>query len=132
MLLTMPKKDLPYLSCRFIWQKAYEKHKNETVGNEFRPWFETFAPSGCTPRIGETWCSPDHAHTLDLIARTDTAAFYHGELAEKIDTFSREYNGFLRADDLAGFEPEWIEPNGVDYHGYTVWGIPPTDTASTH
>ncbi len=62
---------------------------------------------------------------MDLIARTDGAAFYSGELAEKIDTFSRQYKGFLRAEDLAVFEPLWVEPIGVDYHGYTVWEMPP-------
>ncbi len=112
-------------TCSFAWQKAHEKYTNETEGDEFQPWFETFAPNGRAPLAGEIWNSPDHARTLDLIARTDAEAFYRGELADKIDTFSRHYNGFLTADDLASFEPQWVEPIGVDYHGYTVWEIPP-------
>ncbi len=112
-------------TCSFAWQKAYEKYKNETEGDEFQPWFKTFAPNGRAPLAGETWHSTDHARTLDLIARTDAEAFYRGELAEKINAFSHRYNGFLTADDLASFEPQWVEPIGVDYHGYTVWEIPP-------
>ena len=111
--------------CSFAWQRAYNKYETETAGDEFQSWFATFAPKGRAPQAGELWRSPDHAHTLDLIARTDGAAFYRGELAEKIDTFSRQYNGFLTADDLSSFEPQWVEPIGVDYHGYTVWEIPP-------
>jgi len=111
--------------CSFAWQRAYEKYETETEGNEFRSWFETFAPKGRAPQAGEPWRSPGHAHTLDLIARTDGTAFYHGELAEKIGRFSRQYDGFLAADDLASYEPQWVEPIGVDYHGYTVWEIPP-------
>ena len=112
-------------TCAFAWQDAFEKYKVEVEGDEFRPWFETFTIKGRPPRAGEIWNSPDHARTLDLIARTDGAAFYSGELAEKIDTFSRQYKGFLRAEDLAVFEPLWVEPIGVDYHGYTVWEMPP-------
>jgi len=111
--------------CAFAWQEAYEKYVNEMDGEEFRSWFETFAPNGRAPRAGEIWGSPDHARSLNLIAETGAEAFYRGELAEKIDAFSRQYNGFLTADDLASFEPRWVEPVGVDYHGYTVWEIPP-------
>ncbi len=112
-------------TCCFSWQKQYEEYKNEAVGEEFQSWFETFAPKGNPPSAGAVWHSPDHARSLDLIARTDSAAFYSGELAEKINAFSHQYNGFLTGDDLASFEPQWVEPVGVDYHGYTVWEIPP-------
>jgi len=112
-------------TCCFSWQKQFEEYKNETAGDEFQPWFETFAPDGRPPQAGDIWCSPGHARTLDLIARTEGAAFYRGELAEKIDNFSRQFNGFLTADDLAAFEPQWVDPIGVDYRGYTVWEIPP-------
>ena len=36
-------------TCAFAWQRGYETYKNETRGNEFKPWFETFAPNGAPP-----------------------------------------------------------------------------------
>ena len=62
---------------------------------------------------------------LSIIAQSNGTAFYRGELAEKIIAFSRQFNGFLSADDLASFESQWVAPISVDYHDYTIWEIPP-------
>ena len=59
------------------------------------------------------------------LARTDCESFYRGALAEKIDRHSRETGGWLRAEDLAAFRPEWVEPLSVNYRGYTVHELPP-------
>ena len=91
-------------TCGYFWQLGFEKYRHETDGEAFDHWFKTFAPDGKPPRAGEIWRSPDHARTLELIAQTDADAFYRGELAEKTDAFSRQYDGFLRGDDLAGFQ----------------------------
>lgn len=107
------------------WKFAFERYKSVLTDSEFQHWFETFAPKGKAPAIGEMWNSPGHASTLRSIAETDAESFYRGELAEKIDAFSRQYNGFLTADDLADYRPEWVEPIRVHYRGYDVWEIPP-------
>ncbi|MDI3256306.1 MAG: gamma-glutamyltransferase family protein [Kyrpidia sp.] len=107
------------------WERAYRVYEKMLRGPEFRAWFETFAPEGRPPRIGEIWRSPDHARTLQIIAESRSEAFYRGELAERMDRFSREYGGFLRLEDLDGFRPEWVEPVHVRYRGYEVWEIPP-------
>lgn len=39
---------------------------------------------------GETVFLPDHAETLRALALTDCESFYRGELAGKIDAWSRE------------------------------------------
>src|SRR5699024_5717923 len=44
---------------------------------------------------------------------------------EKIVAFSKEAGGFLTADDLASYRPEWVEPMSVNYRGYDVWELPP-------
>src|SRR5690606_10467707 len=64
------------------WEAAYENYRRNLAGEEFRPWFDTFAPAGRAPAIGEIWRSPGHARTLRLIAETAGEAFYRGELAE--------------------------------------------------
>jgi gamma-glutamyltranspeptidase/glutathione hydrolase len=112
-------------TCAYHWHSAYNRYKTETQGAEFQPYFDTFAPGGRPPRAGEMWNSPGHAHSLELIGQSQAEAFYKGELAEKIDDFSRKFNGFLRGEDLAAYQPEWVDPISVDYHGYKVWELPP-------
>lgn len=109
----------------FLWDQEFQRYSRVLKGEEFRSWFETFAPEGRAPRIGEIWRSPDHARTLQAIAETRAEAFYRGELAEKIDRFSRQYGGYLRKEDLESFRPEWVEPVHVNYRGYEVWELPP-------
>lgn len=107
------------------WAIAYNKFSQVLNGEEFAPWFSTFAPDGRPPKVGEIWKSPGHAETLRQIAETGAESFYRGELAEKIDAFSRQCGGFLRKEDLAAYRPEWVKPISVNYRGYDVWEIPP-------
>ena len=107
------------------WGRAFNAYKNRFKGEEFAPWFETFAPNGQAPTIGEIWSSPNHAATLEEIGKTNAESFYHGNLAEKIASFCKKYNGFLSAEDLASFKPQWVNPISINYRGYDVWEIPP-------
>ncbi|MGM0896590.1 MAG: gamma-glutamyltransferase family protein [Bacillota bacterium] len=107
------------------WKKAYDTFKKNFTTKEFEAWFETFAPDGRAPEIGEMWKSPGHADTLRKIGDTDAKAFYEGELAEKIDSFMIEHGGFLKKQDLAAYKPEWVKPISTSYKGYEVWEIPP-------
>ncbi|MBE3590318.1 MAG: gamma-glutamyltransferase family protein [Firmicutes bacterium] len=107
------------------WQRDFETYARLPERELFRAWFETFAPLGRAPRIGEVWRSPDHARTLQRIAETDAEDFYQGELAGRIDRTSREQGGYLRKEDLEAFRPEWVEPIHVHYRGYDVWELPP-------
>ena len=88
-------------------------------------WFETFTPNGHIPQKGEIVYLPDHAASLHEIGLSDAESFYRGSLADKIDTFSQETGGTLRANDLAAFYPEWVEPISTDYRGFDIWELPP-------
>lgn len=107
------------------WQRAYEVYAKTLKHPQFESWFQTFAPQGRAPRTGEVWRSEAHARTLRLIAETEGKAFYQGEIAAKIDAFSREFGGYIRAEDLADYRPEWVDPIYIGYRGYDVWEIPP-------
>jgi gamma-glutamyltranspeptidase/glutathione hydrolase len=109
----------------YYWKVAYKKYKKTLTGKEFTHWFETFAPKGRAPKIGEVWSSKNHASTLRSIAESKGRAFYEGELADKIAAFSKAYDGFLTKDDLIDFEPEWVDPISINYQGYKVWELPP-------
>ncbi|MGD7053908.1 gamma-glutamyltransferase family protein [Sutcliffiella horikoshii] len=107
------------------WKGAYNAYKKLCTTEEFTHWFETFAPDGRAPEIGEIWSSKGHADTLRQIGETNGEAFYRGELAHKIADFSKQHNGFLTYEDLAAYQPEWVQPIKVNYRGYDVWEIPP-------
>ena len=107
------------------WEREFNTFQKKLKGEEFSYWFQTFAQQGRAPRIGETWRSQDMAETLRSIAETRSESFYRGDLADKIDRFSRKYGGYLRKDDLEKFKPEWVEPIKVSYRGYDIWELPP-------
>ncbi|GGI11432.1 gamma-glutamyltransferase [Gottfriedia solisilvae] len=109
-----------------FWKRAFEIYKKQCTSLEFETWFETFAPNGLAPEVGEMWSSLDHANTLESIGNTNGASFYSGELADKIVASSKEYGGFLSKEDLMAFKPKWVEPISVQYRGYDVWEIPPS------
>jgi len=107
------------------WAKAFDTYKECLKGDEFKYWFKTFAPLGRAPRIGEIVTLSDHARTLTLIAETYAEAFYRGEIAERIDAFSRKYDGYIRKEDLENYEVEWVEPIYAKYRDYEVNELPP-------
>lgn len=106
-----------------LWRNGYNQF-TALKGDEFKPWFEHFAPNGC-PNVGDIWKSEASALTLEEIGRTDAESFYRGALADKISAFSEKFNGHLRKSDLERYHPEWVEPVSTDYKGYTVYEMPP-------
>ncbi|WP_135229119.1 gamma-glutamyltransferase family protein [Deinococcus fonticola] len=88
-------------------------------------WLRTFAPEGFTPRPGALWRSEGHARTLESIARSHGQSFYQGELAEQIDAHARATGGFLRGEDLAAHQTEWVTPIYTDFDGHRLYEIPP-------
>lgn len=108
-----------------FWYKAFIKYSDVLKGEEYKHWFDIFAPNGKPPKVGEIWKSELHATTLEELSKTNCESFYNGEIANKIDAFSRKYNGYIRKEDLASYTPEWVEPIKVNYKGYEVCEIPP-------
>jgi len=103
------------------WQLAYEV--KELVS---QPGFaEVFLPRGRVPAVGELMRMPGAAKALRAIASSHGEAFYRGEIAQAIDRQARAQGGAMRAADLAGYEPQWVEPIGIDYRGYRLHEIPP-------
>ena len=107
------------------WNRAFELYRRTLHGAEFDAWFSTFAPDGKGVEAGDLIFLPDHAATLEAIGRSEAESFYRGEIARKIDAESRKYGGYLRFEDLAAFEAQWVEPISVNYRGYDVCEIPP-------
>jgi gamma-glutamyltranspeptidase/glutathione hydrolase len=86
---------------------------------------QSFLPWGRAPQVGELFRFPAAARGLRAIAQSKGRAFYEGEIAQALEKFSADHGGSLSVRDLAGYQPEWVEPIAKSYRGYTVHEIPP-------
>jgi gamma-glutamyltranspeptidase/glutathione hydrolase len=123
---------------------AIDSMRAQTIAGN-RPFFDAwptskahFMPNGQLPSVGEIFRQPDTARTLRAMAEAEKKAlaaganrqaaidairdyFYRGEIAHKIDAFSKENKGLLRYEDMAAFKLTVEEPVSTTYHGYTVY-----------
>jgi gamma-glutamyltranspeptidase/glutathione hydrolase len=75
---------------------------------------------GASPRVGDVVRLSDLGATLRRIASEGPDGFYRGSVAEAIASAS-----WLDEDDLAAFEPSWVEPLRISYRGTEVAEMPP-------
>jgi gamma-glutamyltranspeptidase/glutathione hydrolase len=97
-----------------------------------------FLPNGRTLVPGEILRQPDLARTLRSMADAEKKAlaggasrakaidavrdyFYRGDIAHRIDEFSKQNGGLLRYEDMAAFHLEPEEAVSTTFHGYTVY-----------
>lgn len=109
-----------------LWKRYYKIYsaalKDYPV---LKTWFDVFCPDGRPIEAGELWSSKGHAKALREIAQTNGESFYRGKIADEIDAFSREYDGYIRKEDLEKHQVEWVDPISTNYRGYDVWELPP-------
>lgn len=108
-----------------LWSNAFLEFSKEFSGETYKPWFDTFAPNGHAPAAGEIWNSKEMSETLREIARTKSRSIYQGDLASKIDSFSKQTGGYIRKSDLEDYWCKWTDPIHTNYRGYDIWEIPP-------
>ena len=97
-----------------------------------------FMPDRRPLRVGENFKQPDLARTLRSMAEAEKTAlangasrvgaidavrdyFYRGEIARKIDAFSKANGGLLRYEDLAAFKLHVEEPVSTTFRGYRIY-----------
>jgi len=97
-----------------------------------------FLPNGRPLRTGEIFRQPDLARTLRGMAEAEKKSlaagatrevaidkvrdyFYRGEIAHKIDAFSRANGGLLRYEDMAAFKVQPEEPVSTTFKGYRLY-----------
>ena len=104
-------------------QAAFESQQEliEDLDNANAIWFK----GGVPPRVGQLFHNPDLANTLEIIALEGRAAFYEGELAQKMDAYFQRIGADMRLADLAAHRGEWVQPGSVHYRGYDVFELPP-------
>jgi gamma-glutamyltranspeptidase / glutathione hydrolase len=72
------------------------------------------------PGPGGRFRLPELAKTLRLIAEDGAPAIYAGKVARAIADAT-----WLEEEDLAGYEPRWVEPLRIRYRDVTVLELPP-------
>ena len=108
-----------------------------TVSNNF--FFEACEPTlskypssasnylvnGRAPLPGDVLVQKDLAETFRAVCRSGPEVFYKGEIGEVTAAFLAEVGGLITREDLAGFEPAWVDPVCIDYRGCRIWAPPP-------
>ncbi len=101
------------------WARSVPRFKD-------KPGFaDVLMPGGHAPAEGELFKNPALSRTLKLIAAKGRDAYYKGAIAAEFVKYSHQVGGFFTLEDFARHRSEWVDPVSTDYHGYTVWELPP-------
>jgi len=82
-------------------------------------------------KAGQRLVQTDLAHTLELIAKGGTKAFYDGPIAAAVVKTSEENHGLLSLKDFHDYTVQWERPVECSYHGYTIYSAPPPSSGGT-
>lgn len=88
---------------------AHESGMLEEYDNAKKTYFSP------TPVEGSLFRNPDLADTLERIAYAGPDDFYTGEIAQTMGTYFERIDGYLRFEDFAAHDGEWVEPICVEY-----------------
>ncbi|QLG27907.1 gamma-glutamyltransferase [Halorarum halophilum] len=88
---------------------------------------EAFLFDGEAPDVGQRVTLPKLGATMERIADEGADVVYEGEIAEQIANEVQEGGGFMTVDDLASFEPEFLDPVSTTYNGVEVFELPPNN-----
>ena len=86
---------------------------------------DVWMPNGKALKKGDIFVNKGLAKTYKKIAKSYGESFYKGDIAQTISKFIVEQGGFLSANDLKNYKPEWITPVSSNYRGFDVWELPP-------
>ncbi|RQG90453.1 gamma-glutamyltransferase family protein [Natrarchaeobius chitinivorans] len=88
---------------------------------------EAYLFDGESPDPGQTVRLPELGASLRTIAEQGADVVYEGEIADAIVEEVQSAGGFMRKDDLAAFEPEFVDPVTTTYNGVDVYELPPNN-----
>ena len=79
-----------------------------------------YAPGGELLHTGDRLEQPGLANALELLRDEGSRTFYDGTVAETLVALMREREGPVSMEDLAAYEPVWLDPVETEYLGYRV------------
>lgn len=108
-----------------IWKRVAPYYLS-LQGKVFEPFQSFYFPNGQAPKVGQIWRNPDQGNTLRAIAESEGETFYRGAIAQQILDYVSNTGGLLTPEDFSQHKADWVTPISADYHGYTLWEIPPS------
>lgn len=92
-----------------------------------------FAKADGTPWAeGDRLLQPQLADTLETIGREGPRAFYHGPIADRIVSATREAGGRMTRGDLESYWPVVREPVRGTYRGFDIVSMSPPSSGGVH
>jgi gamma-glutamyltranspeptidase/glutathione hydrolase len=88
---------------------------------------EAFLSGDRAPRAGEEVRLENLGRTMERIVEEGADVFYEGEVGEAIVDEVQEKGGLLAQEDLAAFEPEFVDPISTSYGGAEVYELGPNN-----
>ena len=85
----------------------------------------TFLNGDEAPALYSVIRNPNLSKALRIIQAKGKDGFYKGEIAQAIVDKVKAGSGVMSLEDLAEFQPEWVEPLSTNYHGFDVFELPP-------
>ena len=88
---------------------------------------EAYLFDGESPDPGQTVRLPKLGESMRKIAENGADEFYEGSIADEIVDEIQSAGGFMSREDLADFEPEFVDPVSTTYNGAEVYELPPNN-----
>ena len=105
-------------------QLLEERLANDSRLSEFPALAAHFEVDGELVTRDTPMARPTLANTLERIAANGRDGFYGGPVADDIVASVAAYGGVITLDDLASYQPRWLEPVESTYRGRTIYGMP--------
>ena len=106
------------------WQYGY-LHQTLAYRTYYPTGRDFFTPEGFLPTAGEVWKTPSLSLTLERLMIEGPEYFTKGGWAKKFVEEGNKLGWDVRLEDLAGYQPEWLEPLSFKHGEDTIVGMPP-------
>lgn len=81
---------------------------------------------------GDILIQKDLAWSLKKIAQQGSAAFYHGEVGQRLVEDMEAHDGLISMRDLAAYQVETMDPVWGQYKGHQIASMPPPSSGGVH
>ncbi|MHB8568529.1 MAG: gamma-glutamyltransferase [Nitrososphaerales archaeon] len=112
----------------YLSESIYSASK---IFGEYREWMKIYNRDGNPPKPGDILRQTDLAWSLEQIAKTGAAAFYTGDISNRIAESMNSHQGLIDEEDLATHASGWGEPSSVFYRGFKIYETSPNSQAIT-
>jgi gamma-glutamyltranspeptidase/glutathione hydrolase len=106
------------------WQYGY-LHQTLNYRTYYPSGRDFFTPDGFLTTAGETWKTPALARTLERLMVEGPEYFTKGGWAKRFVEEGNNLGWEVRLEDVASYEPEWLQPLSFEHGDDTIIGMPP-------